>query len=582
MISLATYPGRLLRCCCLFLSVTLPISAVADVDVQINGIDGAMAEGLLSTLSIASLPKDADTSDARIRYLHRDAENQLRTALQAYSYFNPQIDSRLEQTETGWTATYEVNPGPPVVIEDQKLEILGEGADSGLFDYWLSSPVLATGEKLDQQAYDGLKSDLLELAASEGYHDAQFTQSRIEVYPEENKARIELVFDTGPVYTIGEIKFGEAPVRESLLRRYQTLGVGDPVRNDKLILMQRGLVDSDYFELVDVQPDWSQADEQHRVPVQVDMQPNKRTAYRFGVGYGTDTGARLSARQNRRWVNDKGHSIDTKLELSEVTNTLSSEYGIPGVNPLNDSYAVQALYEQELTDTTDTEKWSLAALDKRLRGNQSWNYGLILEQEKFSFGSEEQSTLLLVPELDWEISKADDRLNTRNGYRLGIKLSGAEENIVSDLSFAQVEADAKVVKSLGDKWRFLGRTQLGATAVQDFQHMPSSRRFFAGGDNSVRGYAYKELGPEDSEGNVRGGRYLVTYSAEFDYNVAGNWRAAVFYDAGNAIDSLSTPLKHSAGIGARWQSPIGPIRIDLAKPLDDDGFKLHFSLGPDL
>ncbi|TCK09261.1 autotransporter secretion outer membrane protein TamA [Marinobacterium mangrovicola] len=579
---MATHPGRLLRCCCLVISLSLPITAAAEVAVQIEGVEGTMQEGLRSTLSIASLPADAEPSDARVRYLHRNAEDQLRDALQAYSYFNPQIDSRLERTESGWLAIYEVNPGPAVLIEDQKLELLGEGADSGLFDAWLKSPVLASGEKLDQQAYDALKADLLEQAALEGYHDARFTQSKIEVYPEDNRARIELSFDTGPAYTISDINFGEAPVRESLLRRYQTVQAGDPVRNDELILMQRGLIDSDYFELVDVQPDWSQADDQHRVPVEVNMQPNKRTAYRFGVGYGTDTGARLSVRQDRRWVNDRGHSMDTKLELSEVTNTLSSEYGIPGVNPLNDSYAVQALYEQETTDTTDTEKWSLAALDKRLRGNQSWNYGLILEQEKFSFGGEEQSTLLLVPELDWEISKADDRLNTRNGYRLGIKLSGAEENIISDLSFVQIEADAKVVKSLGDDWRFLGRTQIGATAVEDFEHMPSSRRFFAGGDNSVRGYTYKELGPEDGEGNVRGGRYLLTYSAEFDYRVAGNWRAAVFYDAGNAFDSLSTPLKQSAGVGARWQSPIGPIRVDLAKPLDDDGFRIHFSLGPDL
>ncbi|WP_432695075.1 autotransporter assembly complex protein TamA [Marinobacterium sp. YM272] len=579
---MAKYTGPILPVGSLTLLLALPLLAQAAGEVRITGVDDDLAKALKSALSITALADDETASRARVRYLHREASSQLQTALQAYSYFNPEISSDLERAETGWAATYEVDLGPPTLIAEARLELNGEGRQTELFDELMTSPVVAKGKPLDQQAYENLKADLLELAAEEGFHEARFILSRIEVYPERNEARIELEFDTGPRYSVSQVNYGESPVRESLLKRYQTVEEGDPVRSDELILMQRGLINSDYFELVDVQPRWDLADEQYRVPVQVDMRENKRTAYRFGVGYGTDTGARLSARQNRRWVNDRGHSMDTKLELSEVTNTLTSEYSIPGVKPLTDSYAVLGSYEQETTDTIDTEKWSLALLDKRIRGNQSWNYGLALEQEKFTFGDEEQSTLLLVPEVRWEISKADDRLNTRQGYRLGIELSGAEEDVVSDLSFLQAKLDAKVVQALGDKWRFLGRVEVGATAVENFELMPASRRFFAGGDNSVRGYGYKELGPADNDGDVRGGRYLQVYSAEFDYAVAEQWRAAVFWDSGNAFDSLDTPLKNAVGVGARWQSPIGPVRLDLAKPLDDDGIRLHFSLGPDL
>jgi translocation and assembly module TamA len=114
--------------------------------------------------------------------------------------------------------------------------------------------------------------------------------------------------------------------------------------------------------------------------------------------------------------------------------------------------------------------------------------------------------------------------------------------------------------------------------------LPPSQRFFAGGDRSVRGYRYERLGPTDASGAVTGGRYLVTASVELDYLFFRNYGAAVFFDAGNAANHPWPDLKRSVGIGMRWLSPVGMLRIDIAHPLDDPDtdYRLHLSIGTDL
>jgi translocation and assembly module TamA len=122
-------------------------------------------------------------------------------------------------------------------------------------------------------------------------------------------------------------------------------------------------------------------------------------------------------------------------------------------------------------------------------------------------------------------------------------------------------------------------------AVRNFDDLPPSQRYFTGGDTSVRGYAYQALGPKDSVGNVIGGRYLAVASLEYEHPLKKNWSAAAFVDTGNAFSkSFDEDLKTGVGVGVRWQSPIGPVRIDIAHPLDDRDtrFRVHLRLGPDL
>ena len=179
---------------------------------------------------------------------------------------------------------------------------------------------------------------------------------------------------------------------------------------------------------------------------------------------------------------------------------------------------------------------------------------------------------------------ADGRLNIDKGFRFDATLKAANDAVLSDANMASLELGFKAVLPLTERFRVLTRANLGATYIEDFNALPPSLRFFAGGDHSVRGYAYEQLGPEDDTGTVIGGRYLATASAEVDYRFKENWRVALFTDIGNAMIEPNEKLKQSVGFGIRWISPIGSIRLDLAQAIDepDKPWRLHLTLGPDL
>ncbi len=177
-----------------------------------------------------------------------------------------------------------------------------------------------------------------------------------------------------------------------------------------------------------------------------------------------------------------------------------------------------------------------------------------------------------------------ERLIAARGARLQLDLKGAQEGALSDVSFLQSQVDAKLIMPLGEDLRLISRGTLGGIYTEDFERLPPSIRYFAGGDQSVRGYGYNRPGPRDASGEVIGGRYLVVGSLELERHIRGNWRAALFFDTGNALDSWDESLKQGAGIGLRWETPIGLVRVDLATALSEDGnpWRLHLTLGPDL
>ncbi len=206
------------------------------------------------------------------------------------------------------------------------------------------------------------------------------------------------------------------------------------------------------------------------------------------------------------------------------------------------------------------------------------------EEEDFDVADDEGRTTLLIPGISWTKIWADNPVNTKRGLRVYLDIHGTHESLISDTSFLQFRTQLKYIRGLWTDSRIIIRGEGGASLVREFSELPASVRFFAGGDHSVRGYAYNSLGPEDENGNVAGGRHLLVGSIEYEQKIRGNWSVALFYDAGNAIDSISDAIKSGAGFGVRWKSPVGPVRIDLAFPLSESekDWRIHLIVGPDL
>ncbi len=573
-----------LRVLALFL--LLPCSApLLAAQFILEGVEGEQADNIRALLRIDDLmtAEGALPTASRLRYLHRQAEGEIRTALEPYGYYHPQLDLQLkvEGDPEQWLARYRVEVGPQMQIGSVRLALEGEGGDDPVLLQVIADSPVKAGAPLLHGDYAALKSQLQSHAAERGYYQASFRASEIRVDVAANRADIELVYATGPRAHIGEIRFDEAPVSESLLRRYMPFASGDPVETARLVELQRNLINSDYFADVEVRPRLDELADAE-LPVDVKLTPQKRSLYQAGFGYGTDTGARMQLGLTRRWLNSRGHTLDSRLRLSQIRQQFTSSYQIPGDNPTTDRFALNLLLEDEQSDTIDARTYSIGGSWQKQLGEWERRLALDWQQETWIFEDDEQDSTLLIPSARFSRTRADNRLNTTRGHQISFGVAASSKALLSDTDLLQLDLRGKRVDSLSERWRLLTRAELGLTLIDSVDDLPASMRFYAGGDNSVRGYDYQSLGPEGSDGEVIGGRYLVAGSVEMDYLIKDKWRVAAFVDTGNAFDDTDMNLKTGAGIGARWQSPVGPVRLDFAVPLDENGWQIHFTLGPDL
>ncbi|WP_207063928.1 autotransporter assembly complex family protein [Motiliproteus sp. SC1-56] len=553
-----------------------------ELKVEILGVNREIRENVRAFLSVSPLAGKAVTSPSRLRYLHAKADQEIRRALQPYGYYRPQISTELEHQDDQWLARYSIDPEEQIPLGEVILEVTGEARTDPAFRALLEESPLVEGAPLEHKVYEGFKRRLQSLAAERGYYRAELVRHRVEVDLAAYRARIELQLESGPQFRIGEVRFSETPLDADFIDRYVTFKPGQPVRSRALINLQSALVDTGYFQRVEVSPLWGEAEGQD-VPVQVYLEPNKRTQYRLGLGYGTDTGARGKAGMTRRWVNDRGHQLETQLLLSEIRRSLGAEYSIPGERPQRDRWVVRADLEDEFSDSIDAQR-QLLGLSWMNKARWHRIYSLEWQRERFVFGDDEQVSEFLIPRVEFSYVSVLNRLQIEDGYRLSVEALGGSDLVLSDTDFTQVRVGAKTVNTLLPRLRFLGRVDFAATASANFDRLPATLRFFAGGDNSVRGYDYQSLSPRDSDGERIGAPHQLVYSAELDYQFRESWALAAFVDQGDAFTGTEIELNTGAGVGLRWFSPVGPVRLDLAWPLDSEasGMRIHFSLGPDL
>ncbi len=220
----------------------------------------------------------------------------------------------------------------------------------------------------------------------------------------------------------------------------------------------------------------------------------------------------------------------------------------------------------------------------RSRGGWRETISLAYEHESFTIAGADGKSDLLLPGISWTRTLADDLLIPSRGARLRVDLLGAHDAVLSSVSFAQLGGEAKLIRSLSPKVRALGHASFAHIFTSDFADLPPTHRFVTGGDQTVRGYAYESLGPENDAGEIVGGDTLVIAGLELEYRFLESWGVAVFMDSGNAWDGLSGDLAFGPGAGVRWFSPIGIVRLDGAVGISEDGdpIRVHLAIGPDL
>jgi translocation and assembly module TamA len=571
----------------LLLGLAVTSAEALTLDVQIDGLEGRELAAVRSALDLEQEKETPDLLASRVRRLYERGSEQVLAALEPFGLYRARVAAELREDGEAWVARFVVDPGEPVRIASLSVHLSGAGEDDPVLRRVLDGLPLRLGEPLEHGAYESAKRSLQQAAADRGYLRADLTRHTVEVDLEQYAARVTLALDTGPRYRFGGVTFDQDVLDPTFLARYAPFSPGDPYSRAELLELQTGLADSEYFASVEVTPQVPEAGdgaEDGEVPIEVRATARPRHRYRFGLGYGTDTGPRARLGWEDRRVNRWGHRAGVEGRASERINDLRAYYLVPLARPATEALRFEVRGEEEDTVSFRTRVASIGVGRSVVRKDWRETIKLSYEYEDYTVGRDSGTSELLMPEARWVSIDSDDELRPLAGWRFGLDLRGAVRGPLADSTFLRTRGQAKMVRGVGEDGRALVRADAGFTLAESVADLPVSQRFFAGGDQSVRGYALDSIGPEDAAGKVTGGRYLLVGSVEYEHRVAGNWSLAAFYDVGNAFEPHQLQVKQGAGLGLRWLSPVGPVRLDVASALDEPGnpLRLHVVIGPDL
>lgn len=554
-------------------------ASAQEPELLITGGNDRLQANIRAHVTLPDL--DCDASAVRLgRFLPGIRQSIVRAA-RALGYYHLEQQSRFEAAESCWRLHVEVEPGAPVLVGEVNVAV---ASDAELFTSQLQQLPLQTGQQLDQGAYERIKTNLSARAIEQGFFDARFSRSELQLDLVNNTATVDMLFNPGERYRIGAVNIQELPaLSEEFINRFLEFAPGDYYSSESLLAMRNSLNSSHYFSSVSVSPLINQASN-NEVPVNISLSMRPQRVYATGLGMTTDIGPRVRFDYENRYRNRNGHNIIGNMGLSPVQQNLDLGYGIPLADPATESLKLSVGFLAEDTDTFRNESTRVGATYSFIN---SWNwrqhYFLNLQHDESDISGETLTADFVIPGVSMDRTSANDVLYPTRGWRLFGELKGASDTLLSSESFLQLNFSGKLIQSVGSG-RVLLRFDAGTTLANDLDRLPTSIRYFSGGDQTVRGYKYESLGPVNDAGEVVGGKHKLAMSVEYDFPISESWKLAVFADAGNAFNAFDDyELKTGAGLGVRWLSPIGPIRVDLASALDNDNkVRLHITMGPDL
>jgi translocation and assembly module TamA len=538
----------------------------------------------------------------QLQRLVRAAPEEAKTLVATEGYYTPKVSSGLDTSGATPVARVIVDPGEPVEVGDVDLELRGFvpfDKDSVPFDAaalrnrW----TLPVGSRFRTADWESAKRGMVRQIAQARFPRAQLLDSSATVDPDAHRALLKVVIDSGPDVHFGALRIeGLKRYSPSVIENLNQIHPGDQYSEAAMQALQGRLQDTGYFSGVEVSLDMSSALQEQvselnqgqgaqldapsgpvTMPLLVRVTENKRKNLSLGVGFSTNTGARAQANYDDLSV--FGKRMKSNVLYEQLHQQARADFFWPTTSN-GYSNSVGAGYDREdvrgqITRTTSvhaTRVWGSPTLERSLR--------LEALTEQVTIDDQPTTRTKALP-LTFSITKRklDSLVLPTRGYIANLQLGAAPVRLLTDEPFVRAYLRAVAYQPVGASGSLIVRGEFGAVGSKDKDKVPSTFLFRAGGDQSVRGYGYQQLGvPVD--GAITGGRYLVTASTEYDWWFKPPWGAAVFVDAGNAADNFKDlKPKVGYGVGARWRSPVGPIAVDVAYGKAVHKVRLHFSLG---
>ena len=570
------------------------------VEVVLVGLPEYLQADVRNSLTVERQRKSPYLDDLLVGNLAQRAESEAAEAMQASGFYRAQVSADLQTTPDGWRLTLNITPGPIVHITQVEVVLLGGALEQQRVANFAKTFPLVVNAPLVHAPYEDFKRNWLQLAQDVGFLDAAYTRHEIVVDPQTDTAQVFLTLESGTRYTFGKTTFDQAgPMlfEQALLDGYVPWKEGEPYRVSRLLEFQRVLSDTQFFERMEVSPQPQR--DTHTVNVTAGLSTRKQTRYAFGVGYGTDTGARVSAEMERRFLNARGDRFHGKVSLSERDVQADLELRRPWIKPLSGTERLLGIEGFEIGGTPSTDFFSVALRSRleELDDVDTKTLSLRMSANDVKGAWRRQARLVMLYEED-NISNEPNLYGhmfmpglslfyrpkvwgRRTLWTWDADVQTTLGSLLSSTSLTQLRLNGGLTLPVRQFDQILLRGSLGSSLSGDFNKVPISLRYFTGGDMSVRGYGFKSLGATDAAGNVVGGEHLLVMSAEYQWMFKNPFGMAAFVDTGNAFNGTDIELKAGAGLGALWRSPVGMVGLYLAHGFEneDESFRLHFSLG---
>ena len=534
-------------------------------------------------LDLVRWQNDERMTPELLQRLVTEAQRAASDALAAEGYFSARVTASLDDACETAAVRLHVDPGSRTEIT--AVELRYQGALAGDDDdarqrrerlqrEWS----LVVGAPFRQADWEQAKRQAVATLAGGRYAAAHIVESAARIDPDTQSARLEVVIDSGPVFRAG-------PVKTTGLKRYPArivenlnpLTPGAPYDEDSLILYQRRLLQTGYFSTVHlaVDPDPAHAD---AAPLLVSVIEARSQRIDTGLSFSTDTRLRLQLDYANSDVDDRAYRLRSQLvadtQRQSIETSLDTPPGAGGVwHSLTTRLRANDIQGERTREAVVgvARNWGVWSTPSQLSLTSHF-------EEKDIAGAAGESVHTVFAGYRYTFRATDALVQPRRGVLGNVQLGGSVPGL-SSRDFMRALGRATLLWPLGPNGDLALRGDAGAVVANSRVGIPSSFLFRAGGDQSVRGYAFEALGVQQGEAIV-GGRYLLVGSVEYTHWVAPAWGAAVFMDAGDAFDEPGEfRAARGYGLGARWRSPIGPFRADLAYGERDKRLRLHFSVG---
>ncbi|PTP46171.1 autotransporter assembly complex protein TamA [Vibrio splendidus] len=502
----------------------------------------------------------------------------IQDALNPYGYYHPQLDIDLNDSDN---VIINIDSGPVMRIAESIVKITGEASLDAEFINILNQSKLGSGLTLSHQEYDQTKRAIFSLAKRKGYFDGRFIESKIEVIPSENIANIHLYFASGPRYKFGSISIPDDGVDPTRIKKIPTFKKGDDFDTIKLGELQSDLSDTQWFRSVIVHGDFDKLDDNLEVPIEIIAEPSSRNIVQVGGGYSTDLGLRASLSWSKPWYNRRGHSFETQTYLSEQEQSLQLGYKIPTEKVTTDYFGIQ--FESKRIDHRDTNSFTNdLKFERYWQLDNDWQSTIYVKylHEQYRQASEEEQSQLLLPGISFsQVDRKNDQLELNHRHIYSVEYS--DPSLFSDSRLLRLEGNSVLSWDISDRQKLHFRSNVGINIAKSLSDVPSSLRYFAGGDGNLRGYGYESISPRDENGELTGARYMLTAGLEYQHQVYRSIWLGAFLDVGDAFDQQAD-WKRGTGVSLIWNSQLMPVKLDFAYGLDapeGDEFRIHFSFG---